>query len=69
MIYYVSTPLVDITSEFLLFNDSPQISGLSLTAFFNLSGCAQVTCAVVGRTPDTDCKSSFHHHNNNDKYR
>ena len=48
--------LIDITSEFLLFNDSPQISGLSLTVDFNLNGCAQVTCAVQGGA-DTDCKS------------
>ena len=56
-INFFPTPHIDITSELLLFNDSPQISGLSLTAFFILSGCAQVTCAVVGRTPNTDCKS------------
>ncbi len=37
---------VDITSPLLLFNNSPQISGSDLTAYYNLTGCARVTCEV-----------------------
>ncbi len=35
-----------ITSLLLFFNNSPQISGLSLTAYYSLTGCARVTCEV-----------------------
>lgn len=55
--YFIFSIPVDIKSELLLFNDSPQISGLNLTADFNLNGCAQITCAVDWGTPNTDCKS------------
>ena len=56
IVYFILSIPVDITSELLLFNNSPQISGLSLTADLNLNGCAQVTCAVQGES-GTDCKN------------
>ncbi len=50
----VIQPHVDITSPLLLFNNSPQISGTDLTAYYNLTGCARVTCEVSNQE---DCKS------------
>ncbi len=42
--------------ELLLFNDSPQIFGRSLTVDYNISGCAQVLCQVISRVDEVDCE-------------
>ncbi len=47
--------LADI-DEFLLFNNSPQIVGTSLTVDYTISGCAQVLCQVPFRTTELDCE-------------
>ncbi len=55
------TFLADV-NEILLFNDSPQISGNSLTVDYIISGCAQVLCQVRARTPEFDCEYNYYIH-------
>ncbi len=52
------TFLADV-DELLLFNDSPQIFGRSLTVDYTISGCAQVLCQVTGRTDEFDCEHNY----------
>ncbi|XP_064391467.1 uncharacterized protein LOC135339314 isoform X2 [Halichondria panicea] len=49
----------DITSPLLLFNNSPQISGSDLTAYYNLTGCARVTCEVRNQQDCSQPVGSF----------
>ena len=57
---YVPAKYTADVDEFLLFNNSPQISGRDLRLFYNISGCAQVLCEVRRRTPQIDCEFTSH---------
>ncbi len=57
-VYLSYTFLADV-DELLLFNQSPQIVGRSITVDYTISGCAQVLCQVVSRTAEFDCEYNY----------
>lgn len=47
-------------SDFLFVNNSPQVSGRNAAVYFNLVGCAQVSCTLaINQVPTIDCELDY----------